>query len=300
MANQPSPNRGQQDGGYSCRFVQQPKELQTECLICLCVVRDPYIVSCCGLKFCRVCINAIEATKGPCPHCQSRLFTSMADKQLKRQLDERKVYCSNETKGCKWTGELRQLLTHLGDSNTSTACHYEAIDCNRCQVKVQRRDLAIHMQVTCPHRDVACVYEYAGCRVKVRRTGMEAHFQKNIVEHARLTKEHSRKMSSDLDSALRTIKSLSSEVTKIKKETMTKMEKNSKRLEKSQNDLKELQKKTNFNLHSTRNIRYLLYLILGGLLLIGVVGPMSPEGKFFFSVVLGAMLAWVWVPNWYA
>lgn len=295
-----SQNKCKQDGGYSCSFVQQPKELQTECLICLCVLRDPYIVSCCGLKFCRVCINTIEATKGPCPHCQSRFFTSMADKQLKRQLDERKVYCSNEKKGCKWTGELKQLITHLGDSNTSTACQYEPVDCNRCQVKVQRRDLTTHVQITCPHRDVACVYEYAGCKVKVRRTAMEAHFQKNVLEHARLAKEHSRRMTSDLDSALKTMKTLSNEINKIKRETMAKVEKDSKRLEKTQNELKELQKKMDFNLHSTRNIRYLLLLILGGMLLFIVLGPWPSEPKGFFCVILGAMWVWVWVPNWYA
>ena len=49
-----------QGGGYDCQFVDPPQELQTECAICLHVVREPYLVDCCGYRFCRVCIENVD------------------------------------------------------------------------------------------------------------------------------------------------------------------------------------------------------------------------------------------------
>ena len=44
--------------GYACDFVDTiPKELQTECSICLHVLRDPHMVDCCGYRFCKSCIE---------------------------------------------------------------------------------------------------------------------------------------------------------------------------------------------------------------------------------------------------
>ena len=39
-------------GGYDCEFVERPKELETDCPICLLVLREPFQVTCCGNSFC--------------------------------------------------------------------------------------------------------------------------------------------------------------------------------------------------------------------------------------------------------
>jgi hypothetical protein len=38
-------------GGYECIFIKDPPEiLQTECPICLCVLKEPYLIDCCGTE----------------------------------------------------------------------------------------------------------------------------------------------------------------------------------------------------------------------------------------------------------
>ena len=60
----------QLQGGYECVFVSDPpKILQTECSVCLCVLREPYLVDCCGNSFCKTCIDQVKSDKRPvqCP-----------------------------------------------------------------------------------------------------------------------------------------------------------------------------------------------------------------------------------------
>ena len=49
-----------QQGRYECIFVERPrKHLQTECSVCLCILREPCLVDCCGNRFCQICIEPI-------------------------------------------------------------------------------------------------------------------------------------------------------------------------------------------------------------------------------------------------
>ncbi len=203
-----------QGGGYHCRFVEQPKELQAECLICLCILREPQIVNCCGIKFCQVCINTIVVQNRPCPHCQARQFATMADKQLKRQLEERKVFCLNEQKGCKWKGEIKKLETHLDENaiDSINSCQFQDVPCPRCQQQVQRKGLQSHIKNVCQQRDVPCIYEYAGCKTKVRQSLMEAHLQNRALDHARYLSEHSQQLANDLRIANEAFKDLRGEI----------------------------------------------------------------------------------------
>ncbi len=52
-------------GGYECKFVKSPPEgLQTECCICLLVLRCPHITNCCGRNF---CITRVQKDGKVCP-----------------------------------------------------------------------------------------------------------------------------------------------------------------------------------------------------------------------------------------
>ena len=94
-------------GRYECAFIDElPKHLQTECSVCLCVLREPCLVDCCGNRFCRTCIDAVKAERKPCPLCNTPFTAVVLDKQLQRTLNELRVYCSNKKSGCEWTGEL--------------------------------------------------------------------------------------------------------------------------------------------------------------------------------------------------
>ena len=103
------PNRG-----YPVSFVDQlPKEIQIECPICLNVLFDPVLVTCCDHSFCSVCISAIDKAREPCPLCGHKKFTFVLDKRLERILNGLKVYCPNRDKGCDWIGDLGQCNDHL-------------------------------------------------------------------------------------------------------------------------------------------------------------------------------------------
>ena len=102
-------------GGYACQFVDAiPKELQTECSICLHTVRDPYMVDCCGYRFCKGCIMPIYLKLArKCPLCNCTFSTVVPDKLLLRTLNERLVYCMHKEAGCDWTGKLIDPDQHL-------------------------------------------------------------------------------------------------------------------------------------------------------------------------------------------
>ena len=51
----------QLQGGYECIFVKAPPEvLQTECPVCLCVLKVPCLIDCCGNSFCKTCIQSVQ------------------------------------------------------------------------------------------------------------------------------------------------------------------------------------------------------------------------------------------------
>ena len=62
--------------GHECEFVERPpKQFQSECSICLLILRVPHLISCCGQSFCEACIGRIREDGKPCPLCikQARL-----------------------------------------------------------------------------------------------------------------------------------------------------------------------------------------------------------------------------------
>ena len=100
--------------GYDCEFVEQPPSvLQTECPICLLVLKEPCLISCCGHKFCRECIERIEKDKRPCVLCNKPEFTFLREHALERSLKDLEVWCSYRKEGCGWKGKLGKLEEHL-------------------------------------------------------------------------------------------------------------------------------------------------------------------------------------------
>ena len=167
--------------GHDCEFVDgPPKELHWECSICLLVLRHPYLVDCCGNHFCKVCLDRISEASNICPLCKQEIFASMPNKGLERVLNQWKVYCTNHKNGCEWTGELRQLDSHLNDQSSSTrvasailandqpsppsntdpfleGCQFVEVCCCNCPTTVLRSQMKKHLDV-CPNKPVKCKY----------------------------------------------------------------------------------------------------------------------------------------------
>ena len=168
-----NPNNQQQADtriiGFECEFVKPPPSeyIQSECPVCLQIIREPHQVTCCGKKFCKACIEHIKAIQKPCPICNEE-FSSFADKSSKQSLYNLKVRCSHQKDGCEWTGELRQLDEHLNTDpqpeKQLDRCQFVKIDCiYNCGNQVQRQYIHIHGTEDCPKRSFDCehchVYE---------------------------------------------------------------------------------------------------------------------------------------------
>ena len=104
--------------GYSVSFInEQPVELQMDCPICLNVLFEPVIATCCGYDFCSACITPTQEAAKPCPVCDQTSFLLLEDKLLVVILNELEVYCPNRDKGCNWTGKLGECDGHLGQKS---------------------------------------------------------------------------------------------------------------------------------------------------------------------------------------
>ena len=157
------PDKVENRGGFDCEFVERPPEvLQSECPVCLQIIRDPYQISCCGYSFCRSCIERIKAGNKPCPTCNTKGFSDFSDKRLKRSLYSFKVRCSHQKDGCEWTGELGQFDVHLNNDPTPEkqldGCQFAKIDCLYCEEKQQRQYTQGHQNKNCMKRPFSCEY----------------------------------------------------------------------------------------------------------------------------------------------
>ena len=100
--------------GFECEFVKKLQEvLETKCLICKRVLREPYQADCCGKSYCHQCIAGYKSTNQPCLECGSKAFTLFHNKGLQKSIYGLCVYCTYKNLGCEWTGELKELDDHL-------------------------------------------------------------------------------------------------------------------------------------------------------------------------------------------
>ena len=150
--------------GFSCQLVEPSSpNLQTECPVCLQIIREPYQVTCCGKKFCQSCIQTVKDTNKPCPTCNNKNYTSFIDKGFKQLLCGLKVRCSHQKEGCEWTGELGQLDEHL---NTNP--------------------LPEKTLEGCPLTTINCEFHHVGCKEKLKRKHMFKHLEENLPQHTSL------------------------------------------------------------------------------------------------------------------
>ena len=142
-------------------FVKElPEHVEIECPVCLNILTDPHLVSCCGHNFCGSCIERVKASNGSCPMCKEEKYQAIPDKKCSRIINGLEVYCSNKKKGCQWKGELKNMCTHLNKEKREGECQYEEIKCQyeKCQERKQRRYLGDHEDKDCPQHPFQCEY----------------------------------------------------------------------------------------------------------------------------------------------
>ena len=150
--------------GYDCEFAKPPPStFQTDCPVCLLVLKEPCLISCCGYKFCRECIERIEKDKKPCALCSEPQFTFMRERALERSLKDLEVWCSYRKEGCEWKGKLGKLEKHLNrdpfPENQLNGCQFVAVECkHKCGDWFQRCHITIHGTQQCKKRPYSCDY----------------------------------------------------------------------------------------------------------------------------------------------
>ena len=187
MAQQTSqPAAKSQLFGFNCEFVDTPpKAVQTDCPVCLLVLREPHQATCCGYAFCRACIEHVRTDQKPCPTCTRKDFSVFPDLRLQRSLYELCVRCPHKAGGCQWTGELSQLEKHLNESP-----------------KLGER-LAADL---CPLQVISCEFQYAGCEVRLPRRDMPAHLAEEVVTHVTLMAAHGQQGAAERDRQIAELK----------------------------------------------------------------------------------------------
>ena len=141
---------GTQEYVDSLEFVNPvPPELEIYCSICLDVLNEPHLTQCCGHHFCLSCLNKVK--KKPCPLCKEQHLNAVLNKGLKRTINGLKVYCMNKSRGCPWSGELKDLFRHMQPDEREGDCPYVLVKCiNECGEMIQRLSLEKHEDGTCP------------------------------------------------------------------------------------------------------------------------------------------------------
>ena len=153
-------------GGYDCDFVEPPPEaIQTECPVCLIILKEPCLISCCGHKFCRECIEGVKKDDKACPLCSEQDFNFMRERGLERYLKGSEVWCSHKAESCKWKGKLEKLEEHLNQDpctspgNQLNGCEFVRVECMyKCGEWFQRRHIATHQNEQCKKRPYSCEF----------------------------------------------------------------------------------------------------------------------------------------------
>ncbi len=168
--------------GLDVEFAEKPDPLlQTDCAICHLVLHRPCETTCCGVYFCKSCIENQLRYSQSCPHCRKTLCWQVSKAQA-RLINQLKVYCKLKTSGCKWVGELGQLSKHLNKSSIGSAdkhCKYVLLECDRCHEEVKRADFNRHRTKKCPFKDVVCPNQRKGCDWKGQKDALAQHLNSN-------------------------------------------------------------------------------------------------------------------------
>ena len=158
-------------------FVEAfPEDLNPECPICLQILKEPQLLSCCGYSFCLKCITSIKTHR--CPLCQEEEFSMLPDKRMERLINQRKVHCPYKKHGCNWSGERCKLLDHLcidaghAWDASANACLYFPENCKFCALPVSRINLQEHKD-TCDARPTLCRF----CHTQVAWNELSTHYQ---------------------------------------------------------------------------------------------------------------------------
>ena len=161
-------------------FVEESMSDHHECLVCLQLMREPWIIECCGHHMCKSCVDKVIYDTNECPYCRSVGIKCMRDRHLERILMGKQVYCKYKDRGCEWQGTLRESDEHCLTGHSCEWCHMIL----KCYEEIQHmEECAVASEV------ITCEIERFGCSERVPRMNMNSHMERNHRKHVDLLKE---------------------------------------------------------------------------------------------------------------
>ena len=139
-------------------FITEPPKSRF-CPICFELLTEPYL-SDCGHHVCCQCRTRLLAdSKKECPECREPdvLPSARLNKFLQREINDLKVRCHHHREGCRWTGEVRDLQSHLDPDKKK--CNYIFLPCTfGCGERVRSGAMREHKNSSCTKRQMSCQY----------------------------------------------------------------------------------------------------------------------------------------------
>ena len=126
------------------------------CLICFNVLKDPVVCRRNQHYFCRGCITEhLRRNSHTCPTCIDELTVETltdAPRIVTDYLNERKIRCDYEDRGCRELVQLQNLNRHVAE------CGFSPVVCGNqgCDQTISKRDRTYHESELCQFRKLKC------------------------------------------------------------------------------------------------------------------------------------------------
>ena len=126
------------------------------CLICYNVLKDPVMCRRNQHYFCRGCITEhLRRNSHTCPTCADELTVETLNnvpRIVTDYLDERKIRCDYEDRGCRELAQLQNLNQHVAE------CGFSPVVCGNqgCGQTISKRDRTYHESELCQFRKLKC------------------------------------------------------------------------------------------------------------------------------------------------
>ena len=94
------------------QFVEDPS-YDFFCPVQADLLLQPHLTSCCGNHLSQEAVIRLQREGNACPLCTTRHWSSMLNKNFRRQVNALRVFCHHKNRGCGWQGKLSDLERHV-------------------------------------------------------------------------------------------------------------------------------------------------------------------------------------------
>ena len=142
--------------GYDDKRFESIVDKNFHCLICYNVLKDPVMCKRNQHYFCHGCITEhLRRNSHTCPTCADELTVeTLAEvpRIVKTYLNERKIRCDYEDRGCRELVQLQDLNRHVAE------CGFSPVVCGNqgCNQTISNRDRTYHESELCQFRKLKC------------------------------------------------------------------------------------------------------------------------------------------------